>query len=144
MADPLITRAQLEAKIGAATLSRLTDHNGDGVADKSTLDRVCEDATSKVRGALGPWYETVTTTAANADTATELRRIALNVALGILACDFPGRTPWDWVAIMAQADQDLKMIRNGRANLGTDGPPPQRSQRARVQTRWPRGWNEDC
>lgn len=149
MADPLITRAMLEARIGTDTLRRLLDYNNDGDADKPSIDQYCEDATSKVRGALGPWYETATTTASNATTATELRRIALDIALAMLARDFPGAVKGDWVPMMEFADRDLKRIQNGRANLGADSPPAQRSQRARVlpsNRSGGRGWDEgnDC
>lgn len=145
MADPLITRVQLENRIGADTLRRLLDYNNDGATDKASLDQYCEDATSQVRGSLGPWYETAMTTAANAATATELRRIGLDIAIAMLARDFPGATKWDWVPMMEFAERSLKRIQNGRANLGTDGPPAQRSQRARVVSarNSGRGWN-DC
>jgi len=136
----------LENRIGPDPLRRILDYNGDGVVDKPSIDQYCEDATSKVRGALGPWYDTATTTGANAATATELRRIALDIALAMLARDFPGTTKWAWEPMMEFADRDLKRIQNGRANLGTDSPPAQRSQRARVlptNRSGGRGWN-DC
>lgn len=146
MADPLVTKAHIEGRIGADNLRRMLDFNHDGVVDLQAVDRYCEDATSKVRGALGPWYDTATSTSANASTATELRRIAIDAVLAMIARDFPGSTKWDWVAVMAQVDHDLKMIRNGRANLGSDGPPVQRSQRARARVVTGggsgRGWND--
>jgi phage gp36-like protein len=144
VADPLITRAQLENRLGKVTVQRLADDNNDGVADKSVVDQLLEDATSKVRGALGPWYDSATTTAENATTATELRRIALDAAVAMAAERRPTIIKLDWVEKMKQVDRDLARIANGRANLGADPPPAQRNQRARVisSSRGGRGW--DC
>lgn len=145
MADPLITRAMLENRLGKVTVQRLTDDNNDGAVDKSVVDQLLDDATSKVRGALGPWYDSATTTAANAATATELRRIALDAAVAMAAERRPTIVKLDWIEKMKQVDRDLARIANGRANLGGPAPPAQTSQRARVlpMTRsGGRGW--DC
>jgi hypothetical protein len=147
VADPLVTKAHIEGRVGADTLRRILDYNNDGATDPAAVLRFCEDATSKIRGALGPWYDTATSTAANADTATELRRIAIDAVLAMIARDFPNSSGWDWISRMEQVDRDLKMIRNGRADLGGGvAPPAQRSQRARVlptNRSGGRGWN-DC
>lgn len=147
MVDPLITRAQLENRLGKTTVQRIFDDNNDGAIDKDTVEQILADASSKVRGALGPWYDSATTTPANSLVAEELRRIALDAAVAMAAQRKPTIIKMDWVDLMKQVDTDLKRIQNGRSNLGTDGPPAQRSQMARVvstsRSGGGRGWN-DC
>lgn len=146
MATSLITRVELENRLGRTTVQRLSDDNNDGVADKSVVDQILADASSKVRGALGPWYDSATTDSANAAVAEELRRIALDAAVAMAAERRPTIVKLDHVEKMKQVDRDLTRIQNGRSNLGADSPPLQRNQRARVlpTTRaGGRGWN-DC
>jgi hypothetical protein len=117
---PLVVKADLERRLGAAFITRVFDNNNDGLRDGPTVDDVCADASSKVRGALGLVYDLDDF---DPTIATELKRIALDAALAITARDFPGAYPRDWVSLMQQVDLDLKQIRIGISNLGTKDPP---------------------
>lgn len=141
MADPLITRAQLENRLGRDVVAQIYDDNNDGVADTNPVAQLLDDATSKVRGALGPWYDRATTTSADTATATELRRITLDAAVAMAAQRHSGYIRQNWRELMAQVDSDLKMIQSGRSNLGADPPPdPKMQGAAQCFTSGTRGW----
>jgi hypothetical protein len=119
MADPLVTRADIEAAIGRDTVERLFDHNNDGVPDKPSLDLVCKHASSKVRGAI-PAYDPADLTPANALISTELNRLAVDTAVAIIAKHWPGSAgSYNWLELMGQVDKELEMVRKGQANLGS-------------------------
>ncbi len=138
MADQLVTRAKIEACIGAVTVQRLFDHNNDGAADKPSIDLICDQASSKVRGAL-PGHDPATLTAANALISTELARLALNAALAQIAIWFPGSTPFNGFELMAQTDRELEMVRRGQANLGSRSNPAEADHAVSVVSGLPGG-----
>lgn len=115
---PIITRAQLEACLGAQTVERLFDHNVDGVPDKPSLDQICAHASSKVRGAI-PAYDPNDLSPENAAIATELSRLALDAAVAMIAKWWPGSIAMNWIELMQQLDKELEMVRKGQANLGS-------------------------
>lgn len=119
MAEPLITKAQLIARLGQVQFGRVFDDNNDGQADKLSEEQVRKDASSKVRGAIGPTYTQAQLTAAN----DELIRITLDAAEAMSMRRRPTILKGDWTEVMAQVDKDLKAIRMTMANLGTDGAP---------------------
>lgn len=119
-ATPFVTKADLERRLGASVVQMLFDHNNDGSADAASITQICEDASSKVRGALGLVYDLDTF---DATVATELRRIALDAAVAMTARDFPGAYTRDWESLMVGVDRDLAAVRKGMANLGTKEPP---------------------
>jgi hypothetical protein len=118
MADPLVTRAQLEACLGADVIRRFFDKNNDGVADKPSVDLICQHATSKVIASI-PGYNPADLTPANAAVSTELSRLALDAAVAMIAKWWPSASPFTWVDLMAQLDRELDMVRKGQANLGS-------------------------
>ena len=121
MADPaLITAEQLTKRIGVAIINRIFDDLDVGTADSDVVEQFVEDASSKVRGALGPIYDVAIM---DATTAIELRRIALDCAHAMAAQRHPGALKLDGFAMMDQVNADLKLIRTGLANLGTKNPP---------------------
>lgn len=117
MADPLITQAQLEARLSSDAVSRIYDDNSDGVADSEPLLQLRKDASSKVRSKLGP-----SVNVDNLDPAThdEVVRITLDVAHAMAAQRFPEVLRIDGFALMRQAEKDLSEIRTGEADLGTE------------------------
>jgi hypothetical protein len=130
MAD-LITIEQLEARLSATGVTRLYDDDNDGEADDEPIAQLCRDASSKVRGKLGPVYDPDNITA---DAADEVVRVALDQAFAMAVQRFPEVMKFhDWEKLMAQADKDLKELRNGMANLGVNTPPePAANQGGRV------------
>lgn len=127
---PLVTRANVERRLGADFVRRAFDHNNDGATDPDSVSELCADADSKVRGGLGLVLDIDNFDPA---IATELRRIALDAALAMLARDFQGAYPKDWIALMAQVDQDIANVRKGIANLGTkQAPEPAANHGVRV------------
>lgn len=117
---PLVTRLNVERRLGAAFVRRVFDHNTDGATDGPSLDDMLADASSKIRGALGLVFDIDNFDPA---IATELRRLALEAFLAMLARDHQGAYPKDWVALMEQVDGDIEKVRKGIANLGTKQQP---------------------
>lgn len=127
---PLVSRTNVERRLGADFVRRVFDYNADGATDPDALKELCADADSKVRGGLGLVLDV---DAFDPAIATELRRIALDAALAMMARDFPGAYPKDWVALMQQVDQDIANVRKGIANLGTkQAPEPAANHGVRV------------
>jgi phage gp36-like protein len=123
MADALVTKAQLEARLSKVTVQRIFDDNNDGVADTDPVTQLLKDASSKVRGAL-PGYDPDTLTAANAAISEELRRIALDAAVAMAAQRRPTIVKGiDWKEMMEQVDNDLEKVRKGQATLGANTNP---------------------
>jgi phage gp36-like protein len=120
--EPLITKAQLEARLSRVLVQRIFDDNDDGVADNDPVTALIRDASSKVRGRLGPVYNPETL---DENTVDEVIRITLDVATAYAAQRHPEIVQYDWEALMKQSDADLKMLRLGEANLGTNASPPE-------------------
>lgn len=116
----MITKAQLERRLSRDLVRRIYDDNNDGVGDPDPLQQLCEDASSKIRGAL-PAYDPDDMSPANALLTTELRRLSLDAAVA-MAGQRPG-SGLDWVSLMAQVDADLDRIRKGQASLGSRANP---------------------
>jgi hypothetical protein len=117
---PFITKAQLEKRLSSIIVKRIYDDDNDGVADTDPLDQLCMDASSKVRGKLGPVYNPDLLDSATVD---EIRRITLDQAHAMAAQRFPEVLRIDGFRLMEQADKDLKALRIGDANLGVNGSP---------------------
>lgn len=122
MADPLVTKAQLEARLGAKQFERIFDDNNDGVSDKLSETQLREDASSKVRGGL-PGYNPDDMTPANALISGELRRIALDACVAMCAQRRPTVLKMDWKELMDSVNSDLERIRKGQATLGANTNP---------------------
>lgn len=121
----IITEAQFENRLGREVVARIYDDNNDGVADANPVIQLLEDASSKVRGAIGPVFDSLQLTAANSSDASELRRITLDVAVAMAAQRHSGYVRYNWRDLMEQADKDLKMLRTGMSNLGGTLQPPE-------------------
>lgn len=52
MTEPSISQLDLERTVGASTVARFFDDDGDGAADASTLDEFLRRATARARGML--------------------------------------------------------------------------------------------
>lgn len=118
MADPLVTRAQLETRIGAVTLQRVADDNNDSVADKVVIDQILEDASGYVRGGM-PQHDPDDLTPANALITTELRRLALDVAEMMCAKRRPTILKKPWMDLKDSIDKDLDRLIKGQRSLGS-------------------------
>lgn len=84
MVAPLITKEQLEARVGAVQLGRCCDDNNDSQGDKVVIDQLLDDASSYVRAGM-PQHDPSDLTPANALVTGELRRLALDAAVLMLA-----------------------------------------------------------
>jgi phage gp36-like protein len=131
MAEPIITKQQLVARLGLVQFTRVFDDNNDGAADKLSEEQIRKDASGKVRGALGLVYDAALL---NADTSDELVRVTLDVAEAMATKRRPSILKGgDWVEMMKQADKDLEMLRKGVANLGiTTAPEPAANHGVRI------------
>lgn len=120
MPDPLFTADQLRARLSSLAVDRIYDDNGDGNADADPLTQLQRDASSKVRGHLGPVYDTALLTPGASD---ELVRIALDVAHAMAAQRHPEVLRIDGYRMMEQAEKELKKLREGVTNLGIETSP---------------------
>ncbi len=120
MGAPLITKEQLENRLSKLVLDRIYDDDGTGEANSEPVDALIRDASSKVRGKLGPVYNP---DVIDENTNAEVTRITLDVAVAYAYQRHPEIARADWEAIMKQADKELAEIRTGLANLGTNAPP---------------------
>lgn len=118
--EPLFTKKQLEDRLSATVVRRIYDDNNDGTADTDPIEQLRLDASSKVRGKLGPVYNPELLLGALAD---ELVRIGLDQAVAMAAQRFPEVMRKDWEKLMTQADKDLSELRKGIANLGVNTSP---------------------
>ncbi len=122
MAEPLITRAQLEARIGAAQLQRCCDDNNDGATDKIVIDQLLEDASSYVRAGM-PQHNPNDLTPANALITTELRRLALDAAVLMLAERRPTIIKRNVEALREALEACLDRLLKGQRSLGSNTNP---------------------
>lgn len=118
MAAPLITKAQLEARVGAIQLQRCCDDNNDGSADKLTVDQLLDDASCYVRGGM-PQHDPDDLTPANALVTGELRRLALNAAVLMLAERRPSIIKRNVEQMREALEAQLDRLIKGQRSLGS-------------------------
>lgn len=116
----LATREQLENRYSVTTVNRICDDFGQGDASQDTIEQILFDGSSKVRGRLGPLCDLNTL---DASSATEVVRLTLDVCGAYMAQRHPEVMRRDWEAMMKQADADLRAVRLGQADLGTEEEP---------------------
>lgn len=117
MADPLFSRKELEDRYSPTTVQRVLDDFGEGSPSVDAIDQIRADASSKVRGKIGP---SVNLDDLDPEVATEVKRIALDVAGALMAIRHPEVVRRDGIALMKLAEKDLEGIRLGQADLGTE------------------------
>lgn len=118
MATPLVTRAQLEARVGATQLQRCVDDNNDGAADKVVVDQLLADASGYVRGGM-PQHDPDDLTPANALVTDELRRLALDAAVLMLAERRPTIIKRNVERLREALDASLERLLKGQRSLGS-------------------------
>lgn len=120
MARPLITLKQLQDRLSRPVLDRIYDDDEVGEANTGPVEGLIRDASSKVRGKLGPVYDP---DAIDENTNDEIVRIALDIAYAYAAQRHPEVVRIEWEPLMKQAEKELLEIRTGLANLGTNASP---------------------
>lgn len=118
MADPIITKAQLEARIGAVQLGRCCDDNNDGQGDKIAIDQLLADASGYVRGGM-PQHDPTDLTPANALITDELRRLALDAAVMMLAERRPTIIKRNVENMREALNSSLSLLLKGQRSLGS-------------------------
>ncbi len=122
MVAPLVTKEQLEARIGAQLLQRCADDNNDGQSDPSVVDQILADASGYVRGGM-PQYNPADLTPANALVTDELRRLALDAAEMLCAKRRPTVVKRPWMDLKESLDKDLERIMRAQRSLGSNASP---------------------
>ncbi len=122
MAAAMVTKAQLEARIGATLLQRVADDNGDGQGDNSVIAQILAEASDFVRGGI-PQHDPDDLTPANALITGELRRLALDAAEYICAKRRPTILKRDWVELKKSVMDDLELLRKAQRSLGSNASP---------------------
>jgi hypothetical protein len=134
VAQPLITKKQLENRLSAIIVKRIYDDNNDGSADSDPLNQLLLDASSKFRGALGTIYDIDTF---DQNTLDEVVRISLDIAQAYAAQRHSEIVRVDGFKLMQQAEKDIEKIRAGLSNLGTKGPPEPAANQGGIVTEDP-------
>jgi phage gp36-like protein len=116
----IIAKADVEARLSAATVRRLLDDDNDGVADTAAVNRLIDDAESKFCGSIGPVHTVAAVIAAQ---PREAKRICLDLVTAFAAQRHPTYVRADWTELMKAAERDLERLRKGASNLGVDGAP---------------------
>lgn len=118
----LVDQAQLEDRIGAATLNRIyADGSEDGVARPDAINGLIRDGSSKVLGYIGLVYDVDLVDETN---QAEIVRLTLDACQAYAAMRHPEfMRSVDGYKMMIQVDKDLKALREGFTNLGTKDPP---------------------
>lgn len=122
MVAPLITKAQLEARIGADILRRCCDDNNDLVADPIVVDQLLADASGYVRGGM-PQHNPDDLTPANAIVTDELRRLALDAAVLMLAERRPMIVKRSVENMREALNTCLERLLKGQRSLGSNTAP---------------------
>jgi hypothetical protein len=117
---PLITRGQLESRVSAVVLDRVLDDSGSGAAENDAVERILLDASSKVRGRIGPLTDL---NKLDPVKQTELVRIGLDIATAYLALRHPEIMKRDGFKLLEQAEKELEAIHIGKADLATEEDP---------------------
>ena len=140
MPDPLVTKAQLEARVGAIQLQRCCDDNGDGQADKITVDQLLADASSYVRAGM-PQHNPDDLTPANALITTELRRLALDACVLMLAERRQSIIKRDPEKLRDALEGSLDRLLKGQRSLGSNTNPTPADQSVSVVSGSPSGFD---
>lgn len=122
MAAPLITKAQVEARVGATQLQRCCDDNNDGQGDKIVIDQLLDDASGYVRGGM-PQHDPDDLTPANALVTGELRRLALDAAVMMLAERRPTIIKRNAEKMRENLEGELERLLKGQRSLGSKTSP---------------------
>jgi hypothetical protein len=123
MASQLITKQRFEARLGRLVVQRIVEDAQAVLAgetnteDADALDQILNDATSKLRGALGPVYSRALD---DPNVSPELIRIGLDICQAYAAQRYPEYVRSDGFRLMKQADDDLTKIREGLSSLGDE------------------------
>jgi hypothetical protein len=131
MATPLITKAQVEARVGVSQLARCCDDNNDGVGDKIVIDQLLADASGYVRGGM-PQHDPDDLTPANALVTDELRRLALDTAVLMLAERRPTIIKRNVERMREAIDASLERLLKGQRSLGSKTAPAPADQSVSV------------
>lgn len=116
----LATREQLENRYSPVTVGRVCDDFDQGSSSNDAIEQILFDGSSKVRGRLGPLCDL---SQLDVFSATEVVRLTLDVCGAYMALRHPEVMRKDGDAMMRQADADLKAVRLGQADLGTEEEP---------------------
>lgn len=130
----LFTLAQLQGRLSAKRVQRIFDDNNDGTPDTDAIAQLRQDASSKVASYLAPVDLAAKLDAlVNPKTGElldpangfpeEVVRLSLDVATALAAQRFPEIMRMDWEKLMAQAEKDLRALRDGATSLGGQGAP---------------------
>lgn len=122
MVAPLITKDQLAAKVGATQLDRCCDDNNDGQGEKVVIDQLLADASGYVRGGM-PQHDPDDLTPANALVTDELRRLALEAAVMMLAERRPTIIKRNADKLRENLDNSLERLLKGQRSLGSKTSP---------------------
>lgn len=122
----IITQADLEARLGPAMVEAILDDENSGIADAFAVERILDDASSKVLGyATAAGYPLA---ALVATPPNELKRLALDAAEVLAARRHPEVVRKNWRELDEANIAELMNLRKGATRLdvanGTGIEPP--------------------
>ncbi len=134
-------REDLEARVSPQTVREVFDDDNTGTPSSTALARLIGDACSKVDSYLQPVYglPLVPTWDDATDPGhllpiypTEVVRLALDVAVAMLAQRHPEYVKRDWERLMKAAEDDLMKLRKSTTTLDSAPPEPGANQGAHL------------
>lgn len=137
--EPLVDRAMVEARWSPALVQRVLNDYGQGSPSDDAIALLIEDASSKVRGYVGP---IVNLEELDAVTAPEVRRLTLDVVGALMALRHPEVVRKDGEKLMKLAERDLERIREGKSDFGSEDQPTLANEGATAVSGDPR--RPDC
>lgn len=118
--DPLVDRALVEARWSPVLVERVLNDIGNGAPSEDAIALIIEDASSFVRGYVGP---IVDLTQLDATVAPEVRRLTLDVVGALMAQRAPEVMRRNGFEMMKQAERHLERIRKGLNDFGSEDQP---------------------
>ena len=110
----------VENRISAAVVRRITDDDNDGDSDNGPISDLINSAEAMFEGAVRDIY---TLTALRASRSFRARQIVLDLVQALAAKRFPRAMGREWEPLMQDARAQLKDLREGRSALDVVGSP---------------------
>src|SRR5512139_2657462 len=110
----------VENRISAAVVRRITDDNNDGSSDTGPISDLIDSAEAMFEGAVRDIY---TLTVLRASGSFRARQIVLDLVQALAAKRFPRAMGREWEPLMQDARAQLRDLREGRSALDVVGSP---------------------
>ena len=129
---PIITLADVQARIPKSILIECLDRDGDGVVDAIPTNQLIADAESFVRGYAEAIYPGLYTSDIYPPYPNELVRLTLDTFHALLGQRHPDFVRIDGFKMINEVRKELDMLRKAKTTLGATPPDPSKIQGGRT------------